>query len=336
MKLVKELINEKFTDESDPIQDMGIGMKYTIKKFIDENDEKRIFKFDLDLDKCQWSSKISGIGALLSFVASKNNFKLVKYIVEELGGDPRCFKSLPLRWAAAVGNVNMIKYLIKHGANIYDTDSGNALDVAISYEKKKAIKYLKSLKDNRIDEKFSEDSDPVIDMGIGLHHLVDKWLKKYNRLYSQSTFSLNLNGTIDIDSFVFVDEYEVHKLEEFPDYIRFNKANYFDCSFKNLKSLKGTPRIVNGEFSCCHSKITSLEGGPILAKRYYVYDCRNLSSLRGLKTVEDFFVCFKTLIQISDVEKIIKRRDVNIKCVRLSDIGTEFLVRNKKLIKNDH
>ena len=35
MKLVREHINEKFTDESDPIQDMGIGTRVQIKKWFD-------------------------------------------------------------------------------------------------------------------------------------------------------------------------------------------------------------------------------------------------------------------------------------------------------------
>ena len=35
MKLVREHINEKFTDESDPIQDMAIGQRAIIKKWFD-------------------------------------------------------------------------------------------------------------------------------------------------------------------------------------------------------------------------------------------------------------------------------------------------------------
>ena len=34
-KLVREYINEKFTDESDPIKDMGIGKRGQIKKWFD-------------------------------------------------------------------------------------------------------------------------------------------------------------------------------------------------------------------------------------------------------------------------------------------------------------
>jgi len=42
MKLVKEHINEKFEEESDPIKDMGIG---TIKYFYDNMKPGDIFRF---------------------------------------------------------------------------------------------------------------------------------------------------------------------------------------------------------------------------------------------------------------------------------------------------
>ena len=33
MKIVREHINEKFTEDSDPIQDLGIGLKLLIEKW---------------------------------------------------------------------------------------------------------------------------------------------------------------------------------------------------------------------------------------------------------------------------------------------------------------
>ena len=35
MKLVREHINERFEEESDPIQDMDIGAKYLIRKWFE-------------------------------------------------------------------------------------------------------------------------------------------------------------------------------------------------------------------------------------------------------------------------------------------------------------
>ena len=38
MKLVREYINEKFTEESDPIKDLGIGQRHLIEIWLKEND----------------------------------------------------------------------------------------------------------------------------------------------------------------------------------------------------------------------------------------------------------------------------------------------------------
>jgi hypothetical protein len=62
MKLVREHINEKFTEDSDPIQDIGIGSKYLIHKWfesvgvdrsrytIDDDDLTIYFEGFLDLE----------------------------------------------------------------------------------------------------------------------------------------------------------------------------------------------------------------------------------------------------------------------------------------------
>ena len=44
MKLVREYINERFTDDSDPIKDMGIGMKHKIKEWLEYMNEKYSYK----------------------------------------------------------------------------------------------------------------------------------------------------------------------------------------------------------------------------------------------------------------------------------------------------
>jgi len=168
-----------------------------------------------------------------------------------------------------------------------------------------------------INEKFSENSDPIYDIGIGLPKLIEVWLKKHNRYSDQSHYSINIDGTIDIDRFLFNDK--VNNLKEFPDYINFNKANYFDCSFRSLKSLKGTPRIVKGEFSCIRSKITSLKYGPLYADRYYVYNCEFLTSLEGIKIVNTFLIINNTPITKKNINKILKQKGVSIKDIYYGD-----------------
>jgi hypothetical protein len=60
MKLVKKYINEKFSEESDPIEDMNIGLKYLIQKFLENlikeypiasfNKEMFVINDDLTID----------------------------------------------------------------------------------------------------------------------------------------------------------------------------------------------------------------------------------------------------------------------------------------------
>ena len=51
MKIIKEYINEKFTQDSDPISDMGIGMKEVIKRWI-ENETN--YKTNYDKEDFLW------------------------------------------------------------------------------------------------------------------------------------------------------------------------------------------------------------------------------------------------------------------------------------------
>src|ERR1035437_6327923 len=173
----KYWINEKFTDESDPIYDMGIGMEAKLKIFLETNRDL-MFTFDLDKKIFAWSGvkdpdKLNGYSVLLCFLAKHNNFELVKYVVEDKGADAKYYKSLSLRWAATTGNIDMIKYLIKHGADPNDSDQGDSLDCAKGYRQKEAVEYLKKLKNKEINEKFTEDLDPIKDLGIGIYHHKD-------------------------------------------------------------------------------------------------------------------------------------------------------------------
>ena len=54
----------------------------------------------------------------------------------------------------------------------------------------------------------------------------------------------------------------------------------FDCSWKNLTSLKGAPIVVEGKFDCSYNNLTSLEGAP---RRTGYFDCHSnsLISLQG-------------------------------------------------------
>jgi hypothetical protein len=120
MKLVREyIIYEKFTDESDPIHDMGIGrMEQLLKKFLIENNrEYAIGNYDKMLHTC----------------AMLNNLFFVKYLVKLGKADINCFDSIAIRWAIANYNIDMIKFLKNNGAQ---PDLEQVLDIFRVYEKK--------------------------------------------------------------------------------------------------------------------------------------------------------------------------------------------------------
>ena len=104
--------------------------------------------------------------------------------------------------------------------------------------------------------------------------LIEKWLEEYDiKNYTiNDDFTIDVNGDIDL-----LDE----DLIEFPDYIQFELVKgYFNCSFCQLTSLRGVPRIVKGYFDCSHNNLTSLEGAPKKCHNFYCYS-NYLTSLKG-------------------------------------------------------
>ena len=68
-----------------------------------------------------------------------------------------------------------------------------------------------------------------------------------------------------------VKEYEDKRqkkyLNEKTDFNKFkDKEGDFYCSFNNLTSLEGAPKIVEGDFYCFYNNLTSLEGAPKIVK----------------------------------------------------------------------
>ena len=78
-------------------------------------------------------------------------------------------------------------------------------------------------------------------------------------MYVRGKWVLNNKGEIDVDGNV---DFEEKDIEEIP--VQFGKVSgYFDCSWNNLTSLKGSPRWVGGYFRCNNkNKLTSLKYCP--------------------------------------------------------------------------
>ena len=136
-------------------------------------------------------------------------------------------------------------------------------------------------------------------LGLGKDELIRKWLDEYKI----TNYTINDDLTIDVDGDV---ELDCYKEEQLPEYIQFRKVTWafriYACY--KLESLKGCPKEVGGNFSCCYcgkltslegapkkvdgdfdcnfcSKLTSLEGAPEKIGGYF--DCRECSDLKSLK-----------------------------------------------------
>jgi len=110
---------------------------------------------------------------------------------------------------------------------------------------------------NLINEKFTDESDPIKDMGIGSRALIEKWLKKYHI----TNYIINKDLTIDVDNDIII--ISNNKLSNFPYYIQFGKiTGHFEISHNNFTTLKGCPRYVDGWFGCSNNKLQTLDYAP--------------------------------------------------------------------------
>lgn len=182
MKLIREYINEKFTEESDPIQDLGIGMEVNLKKFIKE----------LYANKYETSMKnmFENKDDLLWISTRHGKIELVKYLLNK-GANIHHLSDRALRWAVKQKHYDIVKFLIDNGANVNAYD-GSAFQLASDHNDKKMLDLLISYgakpptgDRDVVSEKFTKDSDPISDMGIGM---MDFWKKAFKEKGKQSSF----------------------------------------------------------------------------------------------------------------------------------------------------
>lgn len=141
---LKECINEKFTQNSDPISNLNIGIKAKLLNWLKEYSENKPDRICVgtDISNFEWGA-LNGYNALLCFCAEENKFEFVKYLIEaKLISNIEYSDNLAIRWAAARGNVHMIKFLIENGADPNKPYNHNSLHCAIDYQHINAAKYL--------------------------------------------------------------------------------------------------------------------------------------------------------------------------------------------------
>jgi len=283
-KVIKKGINEKFTDESDPIYDMGIGI--TMEKI---KDYIKLVKNDSMLSNYEED--------YLWLCAKHGNTNFVEYLLNTKKYNIHYREDYALRWACKYNHVKIVKLLLDAGADIHAQED-EGIEYARNHKdqilykliKHYIVKHHKVKNKKHIDEKFTEESDPIHDMGIGSIIVIKKWLAKMNIRY----YTINDDLTIDIPNNVDLDE-KLKKEGKLPEYIQFNIVNgAFFIRYNNLTTLKGCPKIIKennsyyGSFRASNNNLSSLKYAP--------------------KRVEGLFDCAHNAVKFTniDVRKVCK------------------------------
>jgi len=97
------------------------------------------------------------------------------------------------------------------------------------------------------------------------------------REYYIKNYSINSDGTVDVDGDVYLSSKGLTKLP-----LKFGKVgDYFDCSNNQLTTLEGCPQSVGGSFNSASNKLTTLEGGPQSVGSHFNCTYNRLISLEG-------------------------------------------------------
>ena len=178
--------------------------------------------------------------------------------------------------------------------------------------------------------------------------VIYNWLDEYDI----KNYTVNDKAEIDVDG----DVNLMRKgLKEFPSFIQFGVVKgFFDCSYNNLTSLKGSPKEVDGDFDCgsnklitlegapkevsgsfdcCSNKLTSLEGSPREVKGFFDCSYNQLTSLKGSpKKVGGFFACGHNSLR--DLKGSPNKVEGCFNCIKNTTKFTEDDVKNVCIVKD--
>jgi len=182
-----KFILEKFTQDSDPIADMNIGMMHQIKlwmKSINQpfKNKDNALVYSAGFGKLDFVEYLLAAGAdvhanndyALRWASQNGHTEVVKILLAA-GADVHTYDDWALRWASHNGHTEIVKVLLTAGADVH-ADNDYALRWASAMGLTEVVKVLKNhiAKEKRkkvkesVNEKFTEDSDPIADMNIGI------------------------------------------------------------------------------------------------------------------------------------------------------------------------
>jgi ankyrin repeat protein len=155
---VTESLNEKFSEQGDPVYDMGIGIHPKLLK------EIRKFYFSVRPADKEIKKQI-GIDDYLWISAAFGKTEYVKALLNA-GADVHTQDDWSLRRAVAYNHTDIVEELLKHGANPH-ANNDEAIKSVQDGSRMDIHKLLTQYTEKKVNEKFTEDSDPIEDMGIG-------------------------------------------------------------------------------------------------------------------------------------------------------------------------
>jgi len=167
MKLVKEILYEKFSEESDAIHDMGIGMEKLIRDFMkndieeyqdddDENttDKNKLLGYSVIYEKEDFVDYLISKGADINnkhvnswfkFACKYGHAGCIKLLLDKefnFHGSPGEGNEKGLRIAIANKQLPIVKLLIEAGADP-EAVQGKPIRIAIANNHMEILKYLK-------------------------------------------------------------------------------------------------------------------------------------------------------------------------------------------------
>jgi len=279
MKLVREHINEKFTDESDPIKDMGIGMRSKWEHILNKWDD------ECETCDCIFDRYFRKYCNKIDSVYETEIVRLVFNTVDKMLKN----KSLTQQESFDITFKEEVKD--SEDDDIFYPVFRIRRTVARILEAIFKIKVDPKLSKS-VNEKFTADSDPIHDMNIGIKTLIKNWFlligvqefsyKKYVRITRKG--EINLLSGITLQD----------KINgNLPEFIKFNRVSgNFNVGSCNLTTLRGCPNFVGRDFTCNYNKLTSLEYSPKIVRG--MYDC----SYNKIKFTKE------------DVRKVCKAKDM--------------------------
>lgn len=111
--------------------------------------------------------------------------------------------------------------------------------------------------------------------------------------YGIKNYTINSDGSIDVDGSVYISGYRLSKLP-----LKFNRIRYnFYCGNNSLTTFENFPIEVGGDFICDFNRLKSLVGSPIKIGGYLSFIGYNLETLDGLSIPYDKLMYYDPNLQ---------------------------------------